>query len=285
MKKLYWLLIIAVFCLAGIVGLGQEKSKDKVKNKTHKEEFCSKQTGWSNGKRVSANDLREKTIAAGSLVKVDSKNGRITVKGENRKDVLVRACVRAWGTSDSKASSIVKSIRVATSPVIRAENTEEKKHWSVSYEILVPRSTNLDLLAGNGRITISSVQGQIKFKTHNGRITLSDVAGDVKGKTRNGRVTVRLSGNAWQGSGLDVETLNGRVGLYLPSNYAANVEAGTANGRFSSSFAELQVEKKGRKHRHGPQRVSASINGGGAKIRVVTTNGRVRIGTTKQVFQ
>lgn len=262
-------LVLMVICLLGTVSFAQDKSEDK----EYKHEFCSGEN-WSNEGKVSANDLREIKIPAPNILNVNSKNGRITVKGENRSDVLVRACVRAWAESKGQADSIVKSIRIETASGVRAENTPEE-NWSVSYEIHVPNRSNLDLMSQNGRITIESVQGQMKFETHNGRITLDDIAGDIKGTTRNGRVTVNLSGNAWQGGGLDVETNNGRISLYLPSTYAANVDVATTNGRFSSDFNELQVEDK--KRRGGSNKVSGSINGGGAPIRLVTRNGRVSI--------
>ncbi len=271
MKNLYlrFLLLLTALCLFGTVGLANEN--------TLEDNFCSKKNYSSWGDRAYESDLRETTIPASGLVKVDSKNGRINVIGENRSDVLVRACVKAWADSKSEAKSKVDAIRIETSSTISAVNTP-KKDWSVSYEIRVPNSSNLDLLTRNGRIGIDAVQGQIKFETYNGRVSLNDVSGDVKGMTRNGRLSVKLSGTAYQGNGLNVETRNGRVSLYMPSTYAANVEVGTGNGRFSSDFDELQVEKiNGKKRRWGSQKVSASINGGGAPIRVMTGNGRVSV--------
>ena len=67
----------------------------------------------------------------------------------------------------------------------------------------------------------------------------------------------------------------------MPENYAAHVETGTVNGGFSSDIPSLNVEKTtdeyGRRQR--PTKVSTDINGGGAPIRVSTTNGGVRIST------
>lgn len=265
----YYVLLLTAFFLLGTHGFAQAGSEKK----EHKHEFCG-DNNWSNGGKVSANDRREITIPAPGILRVNSKNGRITVKGESRSDVLVRACVRAWASSETEANSIVRGIRIGTANGVEAENTPDE-NWSVSYEINVPNSTNLDLLSRNGRITISSVNGQMKFETNNGRITLDDVAGDIKGVTRNGRVTVKLAGNSWLGNGLDVETNNGRITLYLPSTYAANVDVATNNGRFSSDFSELQVTDK--KRRGGSHKVSASINGGGAPIRLMTNNGRVSV--------
>jgi len=62
----------------------------------------------------------------------------------------------------------------------------------------------------------------------------------------------------------------------LPSNFSADVETGTVNGGLSSDFKELQIEKTGDR-RERNKKISASINGGGPKIRVITTNGGVNI--------
>jgi len=270
MKRSNCTLLLAIFCLLASGTFAQSKSKEKYR----KHEFCSKQNGWRDNKKSHASDLRETTLRAGNTITVNSDNGRITIKGENRSDVLVRACVRAWAETLSEADAMVKAVGIKTSPNIRAENISIR-NMSVSYEIRVPKSTNLDLESGNGRITISDVNGQLKFETGNGRITLNNVSGDVRGETGNGRVTVKLSGNSWQGSGLNVTTSNGRISLYMPSNYSANVEVGTGNGRFRSDFEALRI--KGRKRSYGSKRVSGSINGGGAPIRLLTGNGRVSL--------
>jgi DUF4097 and DUF4098 domain-containing protein YvlB len=103
---------------------------------------------------------------------------------------------------------------------------------------------------------------------------LSNVAGDVKGKTKNGGVSVALSGSSWKGSGLDVETTNGGVHLSIPETYAARIETGTVNGGFKSDIAALNIE---RNERTRAVRLNTEINGGGAPVRVVTTNGGVKI--------
>ena len=83
-----------------------------------------------------------------------------------------------------------------------------------------------------------------------------------------------MSGSGWLGSGLDLVTTNGGVHLTMPENYAARVETGTTNGGFTSNIVGLSVDNKARPR---PRTVTADINGGGAPIRVMTTNGGVRI--------
>ncbi len=249
-----------------------------------KYEFCQDYDGYnSNGKKnYSQNDLREITIPATRRLEVDgNKNGGISIKGENRSDILIRACVRSWADSEAEATTALNNTRIETSGIVRAVNANEEAKFSASFEILVPMQTSLKLSAKNGGISITSVDGTLEFETQNGGVSLKDVSGDVKGMTKNGGVFVSLSGNVWRGTGLDVETKNGGVKLILPTNYAADIETGTVNGGFSSDFPELKVEKDDKEGWHKPKRVNASINGGGAKIRVVTTNGGVKIATSE----
>jgi hypothetical protein len=267
----------------------KEVTKDKeYKDKEYKEykevakskEFCSN-NNWGNDDKVSINELREINLPASGKIEVDgARNGGISVKGENRSDVLVRACVQAWGSTDEAARSLASSIKINTSGVIRATGSED--NWSVSYDIRVPRNTSLNLKAHNGGLAIKSVDGSMDLSTMNGGISVSDAAGDVRGRTTNGGVSVSLVGNGWKGSGLDLQTTNGGVQLSIPSSFAANVEAGTVNGGFSSDIPELNVttdDKKGYGHSSAKQ-VRATLNGGGANIRVVTTNGGIRISSS-----
>jgi hypothetical protein len=243
--------------------------------------FCEGDN-WSNGDKVSFRELREMTIpATGSLAVDGGRNGGVKVKGSDRLDVLVRACVQAWGTSDEAARSLAGSIRISTAGTIKADAPEENQ-WGVSYEVHVPRNTNLNLKALNGGISIGGVEGRLEFETQNGGLHLSDVAGDVRGRTQNGGVHVALSGNAWRGSGLDLVTTNGGVHLSMPETYAANIETGTVNGGFHSNIAALSVNKDDKDRYNRATKLNTALNGGGAPIRLITTNGGVHINSASK---
>jgi hypothetical protein len=266
------LMFVSLFATVGFANNGT----------AHGGEFCDN-NNYSNGDKVSFRDLREIKLPNLSLLEVDGKkNGGISVKGENRTDILVRACVQTWAETDAEAKAFANNTRIETSGYVRAENGNGEENWSVSYQILVPTSTNLKLTAHNGGISISSVNGTLEFETKNGGLHLANVSGNVKGRTTNGGVHVNLSGNTWNGSGLDVETTNGGVKLMLPVNYSANIETGTVNGGLKSDFPELSVEKDEKDGRYYRQNkhINASLNGGGAPIRVLTTNGGVSISSS-----
>jgi hypothetical protein len=283
---------IAVLCMAVAIGItataafGQEKLKDKStkERKDTQKSFCSN-NNWSNDDKVSVSDLRELTVPASGTVSVDAgKNGGVSVKGEERSDVLVKACVQAWGTSEEAARAAASSIRISTAGTIKGEGPEE--NWSISYQILVPRTTNLNLKAHNGGISITGVDGSSEFETVNGGVSIANLSGSVKGRTTNGGVNVVLSGTSWRGSGVDVLTTNGGVNITMPESYAANVETGTVNGGFRSDIPSLNVTTEDVKGdwsgRSRAKRINTALNGGGAPIRVITTNGGIQINSSER---
>lgn len=270
--KTFYVFLLAILFLSGAVA-----AQEKTDKQTKKRDFCQNYN-YSHNDKVSYKETRELTVSAGSLLDVDGgRNGGIRVKGENRSDVLVRACVQTTGTTEAEAQAVAKNIRIETGSQIRAENTPGESGWSVSFEILVPRSTNLKLVAQNGGVAISGVDGSMDFETKNGGIHLRDVAGDVKGRTVNGGVHVALAGGGWKGVGLDLQTTNGGVHLEIPETYQARVETGTVNGGFHSNIAALNVEKNDRTR---AARLATDFNGGGAPIRLITTNGGVHINSS-----
>lgn len=277
------MLIALITALIGVVAtsvFGQEKAgkeKTKAEYKAKNKTFCG-QDNWSDGDRASVRDLREVTIPAVSRLSVDAnQNGGISVKGDDRNDILIRACVQAWGSTDEAAKATAASVTIGTSELVRAGSPAGDKNWSVSYQILVPRTTNLDLKAHNGGISISGVNATAEFETQNGGVHLTEVAGDIKGRTTNGGVNITLAGSTWRGTGLDVTTTNGGVHIAMPANYAARIESGTVNGGFSSNIAGLDPGRSSRDYHSRSTKISTDINGGGAPIRIMTTNGGVKI--------
>jgi hypothetical protein len=229
--------------------------------------------GWRNGPRGHACEVRELTLPARGTLTVDAgPNGSISVVGENRRDVQVRAKVQAWARDEAEAQRIVSAVNVRSDGTLRADgpSREDRVGWSVSYELLVPRESDLSLETHNGSIAISDVRGDLTFEAQNGSINLNGVAGNVHGRTTNGGVDAELTGNTWQGEGLDLRTTNGGVRLRIPDDYSARLETGTVHGGIDVDFPVTVQGRIGREF-------ATTLGKGGPLVRASTTNGGVRI--------
>lgn len=220
-------------------------------------------------------EVREATLPANrDVIRVDGgDNGGVSVRAWDEDRILVRAKIRVWGVSHEDAEEFASDIKLETGRAIRADgptNFWRKRGWSVSFELMVPRSSSLDLDATNGGISIREVVGNIEFSTTNGGVYLDAVGGDVYGRTTNGGVHVEFIGDAWQGRGLDVKTTNGGIKLYVPETYNARLETGTTNGSIHLDSPMMIQGTIGKS-------IQTDLGEGGARVRVKTTNGGVTI--------
>ena len=229
---------------------------------------------WYSDRLIGHCEIKEQTLAAGGVITVDArKNGGVSIKGWDRNEVLVRARIQTSASTQSEADDLAKQIKIETAGgKIFAAGPETRRdyHWDVSYEIFVPRRSDLSLEAYNGGISIADVSGRIEFTGHNGGVVLRRVGGLVRGGTTNGGVVVELDGARWDGETLDVKTTNGGIVMSVPENYSAHLETGTVNGHLSVDFP---VTVQGRITRE----LAVNLGSGGPTVRAMTTNGGVKI--------
>jgi len=261
--------VAAALVAAGSAQTGRDSTRD-----TRRSSPLSCSDGNYDNDRAVHCEIREDTIGGANPLDVDAgRNGGIRVRGWDRGDVQVRSRIQANANTDADARRIVAGVRIDTAGGrIRAEgpDTNGDASWSVSFEISVPRTAMLTLTTNNGGISIDEFRGSAKFHARNGGLTLNNVGGDIRGETTNGGVTVDLSGDHWDGAGLDVETRNGGIRMTLPKGFSAELEAGTTHGGISVDFP---VTVQGRIRSH----LETTIGAGGPKLRAMTTNGGVTI--------
>jgi hypothetical protein len=225
-------------------------------------------------------EVRETHIPARGTLRVDAgQNGGVSVRAWEGRDVLVRARIQTNARTQSDARALAQDIRVSTDGTIRStgpETSGRNRGWSVSYEIMVPARTNLDVEAHNGPILVERLTGEMELRTVNGPITLRELAGDVQARAQNGPITVTLAGRRWSGEGLDAETVNGPIILRIPDGYGAHLESGTVHGPISAPRG-IRPARNERDRWSPGGLINTDINGGGPTIRLVTTNGPVNI--------
>ncbi|MBC7790785.1 MAG: hypothetical protein H7Z74_12625 [Anaerolineae bacterium] len=234
-------------------------------------------SGWGNddSDRERFCEIRELGMRSnGKVIAVDAgRNGGVSIRGWDRDSVHVRVKIQTQDDSEAGAKQIASQVKVETGgDVIRADgpDSDRRGSWSASFEIFVPRRSDLRLETHNGPISVREVSGAMQLDAHNGPLSLKSVGGDVHGRTQNGPLAIELSGAKWDGAGLDAETRNGPVILTIPESYSAQLETGTVNGPMTLGFP---LTLSGRINR----RISTTLGQGGPTVRAVTTNGPVTL--------
>jgi hypothetical protein len=229
------------------------------------------------GDRPRACQVRETGMrpAAGALTVDPGQNGGVAIYGWDRDSIGVVAKIEASARSEEDARQLLEQVRIeAAGSSIRATGPEtlSRTHWSVSFDVYVPRHTDLSLETVNGPLSVEDVSGTMDLRAQNGPVSLSGVGGDITARVQNGPLSVELSGTKWDGTGLDAEARNGPVELAIPERYNARLETGTVNGPMDVAFP-LTVTVQG----HLTNRIQTTLGQGGAPVRVVTTNGPLTI--------
>lgn len=226
-------------------------------------------------------------LGSGGSIAVANVNGSVRVEAWDRDEVRVEAVKRVKSGSRSKAEDVMGRIEVAVEQ--RGDHLEIETRlprngdsgfldWlvgndsnaQVSYEIRVPRSTDVEVDTVNGKVRIAGVAGRVEANTTNGGIEMADLRGSVQAGTTNGGIDVELSEVA-DGRDMRLSTTNGGISLRLPRDVRASVDADTTNGGIDIEGLDADVRSRGRRH------VEADLNGGGPEIRLTTTNGGIKI--------
>jgi len=227
-----------------------------------------------NSRRATYCEEREETFAGGSPLDIDAgRNGGVRVRGWDRSSVLIRARIVAHADTESDARRLADGVRIETAAgnvSATGPDTRGDEHWAVSFDLQVPRDAQLTMNANNGGISITDFRGRALFRARNGGISLTNIGGDIRGETTNGGLSIELTGDRWEGAGLDVETRNGGVRMTMPDRYSAELETGTVNGRVNIGFP---IMVRGTIGRH----ITTTLGSGGPRIRAMTTNGGVTI--------
>jgi len=219
------------------------------------------------------------TLAPGGRVDVSNVNGRVEVEPADGDQVEVRAEKIGKGATDEAAKQALGRIEIvehATPGEVRIETKVAGSHGlnfggtEVRYFLKVPAGTQVRAGTTNGTIKLDRLKGDVTAETTNGSINGTGLSGRVKAGTTNGSINLEL--DALGQGGVSLETTNGGVKLTIPKDAAANISARLANGSIRTE--NLDVQSSGESSR---RRLDGTLNGGGERIDVETTNGSITI--------
>jgi len=213
-------------------------------------------------------------LASGDLEIVNT-NGTIEIVGGEGSQVEVVAERTARGTTDDDAKKILAELTIAEdvgANRIRLETkppSGEGRRVEVKYHVKVPAGVNVRLDSQNGTLDASELKGTLKAETGNGTVKGRGLSGAVEANSTNGRVSLEVTAVA--PGGVRAETVNGSVEVTLPATARADVAASCVNGRISVANLKLEGPESTRR------RVEGRLNGGGPKVVLEATNGRIQL--------
>lgn len=228
---------------------------------------------------VTATEEFDFELNPGGSLSVENVNGDISITAGPGNTVRIKAHKK--GDDQDYLDEIEVRVSAEEDRIrIRTELPDRDGGWfgfnsgngSVSYEITVPASTNLDSIdTVNGEIDIEGIAGDVSADTTNGGINVTGLRGNFRGDTVNGGIDA-----TFQSLGGDqrvvAETVNGKITLRLPEDASAEIDAGTVNGGIDADDFGLRVDKGflGRD-------LEGEIGGGDARVKLGTVNGGIRI--------
>jgi len=214
------------------------------------------------------------SLASTGRVAIQNLYGDVQITAWDRDEVLVEAVKRSADPRRLDDAQVIvdsSSERVSIRTLYTGLDAEHPA--TVEYHIMVPRQAKLEnVRLINGGLMISGVTGPVKASSVNGSIKADRLAGQTELSTVNGRLEAdfqRLS----KCQAISLSSVNGSIRLSLPSGARATVTAHNLSGGIASDF--------GRSWR-GPtgHQLEASVNGGGAPIRLHNVNGGISIHST-----
>lgn len=226
------------------------------------------------------------------ILKVDSRNGKISIKGYDGATVKVKIIKyeKKVDRSDEKGGMRLISSGGFNFEASESNNTVEVENegWNnrADFEIMVPK--NFDIQAetyNNGHITISDVEGELDIESYNGSITLENISGSASASTYNGPVKVTFE-SVTPDVPMTFNTYNGDVDISVPDGTRFNTKMRTNRDiytdfeNFSLEAPKPTVNESGKEKGYAIKYenwVQGSLNGGGVEVTMKTRNGNIYI--------
>ena len=189
------------------------------------------------------------------------------------------------GSSVTAERSFVDSTRLD----IEAALAEGLADADISFDVqlVITSGANVEILVGNGQVTVSGLKGNLEIHTANGAVTVSgvagnlvaqttlqpidvtDVTGNVQVQTSTADISLRLSPPT--GGVVSAKTSEGAVRMSVAKTTAASLSLTAAEGTIITNLAGFALSNLST----GDGFLTGILNGGGGQIEAVTPKGQI----------
>jgi hypothetical protein len=205
----------------------------------------------------------------GENLEVRTSGGSIKVKGADVVEAEIRMYVRKGGKylfpKDTDLSNFDIEIKKTGNTILASVGRRDVKQTilsrnneSISFEVLIPKSFNIDVNTSGGSISLDELNGSLQAKTSGGSLSLNNLGGVIDARTSGGSISVNESGGS-----ISVRTSGGSISA---KNSAGKVEMSTSGG--SITLDNLSGE------------VDASTSGGSIRSNMLKVEGPISLRTS-----
>ena len=211
-------------------------------------------------------------------------NGRITAEPATDGKVSVEGRRTAKGSTDEAAKENLAKMEIreeVSGDRVRVESRPPRlsgfSGHEVEWTVKIPKGVIVDLRTVNGGVRINGLQGEVHAKTTNGGVKGSGLSAHIlDASSVNGGIEIEFASPLAADASVEIETVNGGVELALPSESKAAITARAVNGGVRVDGLDIAKQEQS-SERESKRRLEGTLNGGGAKVNISTTNGGVRI--------
>ena len=238
----------------------------------------------------------------GSLTIVGAPIGSITVEGWQRNEVDVTADIELQAETEADLAKLatvngfmfdddlnhinILSAGTHDSKYMKKNFKDFPKRllnlpWKIDFKIRVPASTDVEINAGHGPLTLSGVEGALRVSATESETTLTLIGGTVTATVTAGKVRLIIPVRSWRGAGADIRVAGGVVDVELAPGFNGDIDADILRvGKIVNGYEGLEKrEKPGITERV----VRARAGAGGAFFKFTVGEGTINF--TKQVTQ
>jgi hypothetical protein len=148
--------------------------------------------------------------------------------------------------------------------------------WKIDYRIRVPLSTDLEINAGRGPISIAGVEGNIRVSAAESEANLKLSGGTLSATIVVGKLNLSIPMRSWRGNGAELRVAAGELTVELPPGFNGDINADILrSGHIEDKYGAL-VERRTR-GMSGPNQLRVSAGAGGAFFQFTVGDGTIYI--------
>jgi DUF4097 and DUF4098 domain-containing protein YvlB len=226
MQKKYYLIPVFVLCVLLIIA------------------GCDFQAGGWFRAKYERTVHKQVPLDSGSSLVAKTSAGSITVTGADVSDCNVVALINVQAPTEQQAWEIAEQVdiileKVGNALTVKAEEPPKKQNCSVSvsYNITVPKQTNVDCTSSYGPVKFSNIHGDAKAKSSSGSIRAEYIKGSSDLNTSYGSI------NCEDVSGPVVRLKSSSGGIRLTEASGNNFDVHTSYGSIKADRLMTELLK------------------------------------------